>query len=292
MVHRIPIPWGSDSRREKWPSAQTLGWFRFRRDLRSVHPSLDTRVDLVCLATRFQRVARCETGLRGPGPAATGFCTLPRGPLSRLAVGWPREVSPLGLPQALRRKAAAGVDGVTWEQYRRDLEANLQDLHARLHRGAYRAKPSRRVFIPKADGQQRPLGIASLEDKIVQRVVAEGVAANEQETDGEETEGGAARSHEGALMRARHNIPVPAQGARLCKVLQGYFGYYAVWTNLRLLRSFRTQVIRAWMHALRRRSQRHRMSWGRMGLLVKRWIPPVRSTHPWPEKRFAARHSR
>ena len=90
-----------------------------------------------------------------------------------------------------------------------------------------------------------------------------------------------------ALMRTRH-IPVPAQGAWLSKVLAGYFGYYAVWTNLRLLRSFRTQVIRAWMHALRRRSQRHRMSWGRMGLLVKRWIPPVRATHPWPEKRFAA----
>jgi hypothetical protein len=74
---------------------------------------------------------------------------------------------------ALRRGAAAGVDGVTWEQYQQNLEANLQELHARLHRGAYRAKPSRRVFIPKADGQQRPLGIASLEDKIVQRAVVE-----------------------------------------------------------------------------------------------------------------------
>src|SRR5262245_34444629 len=61
---------------------------------------------------------------------------------------------------ALKREAAPGVDGVTWEAYGRDLEANLQDLHGRLHRGAYRAKPSRRVFIPKADGRQRPLGIA------------------------------------------------------------------------------------------------------------------------------------
>lgn len=64
----------------------------------------------------------------------------------------------------LKRKAAAGVDGVTWEQYAKDLENNLQDLHARVHRGAYRPKPSRRVYIPKADGQQRPLGIAALED--------------------------------------------------------------------------------------------------------------------------------
>jgi RNA-directed DNA polymerase len=63
------------------------------------------------------------------------------------------------------------VDGVTWEAYGRDSEANLRDLHARLHRGAYRAKPSRRSHIPKADGRQRPLGIAALEDKIVQRAV-------------------------------------------------------------------------------------------------------------------------
>ena len=74
---------------------------------------------------------------------------------------------------ALRRKAAAGVDGVTWEQYRADLEENLRGLHDRLQRGAYRAKPSRRVYIPKADGRHRPLGIASLEDKIVQRAVVE-----------------------------------------------------------------------------------------------------------------------
>lgn len=94
-----------------------------------------------------------------------------------------------------------------------------------------------------------------------------------------------------ALMKMRH-VPVPAQGAWLRRVLQGYFAYHAVWTNLRLLRSFRTQVIRAWMHALRRRSQRHRMSWSRLGRLVKQWIPPVRAMHPWPEKRFAAMHPR
>jgi RNA-directed DNA polymerase len=73
----------------------------------------------------------------------------------------------------LKRKAAAGVDGVTWEQYAEDLENTLQDLHARVHRGAYRPKPSRRVYIPKADGQQRPLGIAALEDKLLQRAVVE-----------------------------------------------------------------------------------------------------------------------
>jgi group II intron reverse transcriptase/maturase len=65
------------------------------------------------------------------------------------------------------------VDGVTWREYGRDLEGNLRDLHARIHSGRYRASPSRRVYIPKADGRQRPLGIATLEDKIVQRAVVE-----------------------------------------------------------------------------------------------------------------------
>ena len=72
---------------------------------------------------------------------------------------------------ALKRKAAPGVDGVTWQEYETGLEDRLIDLHGRVHRGAYRAKPSRRVYIPKADGRQRPLGVAALEDKIVQQAV-------------------------------------------------------------------------------------------------------------------------
>jgi group II intron reverse transcriptase/maturase len=74
---------------------------------------------------------------------------------------------------ALRPQAAPGVDGVTWAGYGQDLEVNLRDLHARVQAGRYRVKPSRRVYIPKADGRLRPLGIASLEDKIVQRAVVE-----------------------------------------------------------------------------------------------------------------------
>jgi RNA-directed DNA polymerase len=70
---------------------------------------------------------------------------------------------------ALKRKAAPGVDGLTWQAYAADLDRNLTDLHARVHRGAYRALPSRRTYIPKADGTQRPLAVAALEDKIVQR---------------------------------------------------------------------------------------------------------------------------
>ena len=72
---------------------------------------------------------------------------------------------------ALKRQAAPGVDGITWREYETGLEDRLVDLHSRVHRGAYRAQPSRRVYIPKADGRQRPLGIAALEDKIIQQAV-------------------------------------------------------------------------------------------------------------------------
>src|SRR5215813_10529155 len=72
---------------------------------------------------------------------------------------------------ALKPEAAPGVDGVTWHEYETGLEDRLVDLHNRVHRGTYRAQPSRRVYIPKADGRQRPLGIAALEDKIVQQAV-------------------------------------------------------------------------------------------------------------------------
>ena len=73
----------------------------------------------------------------------------------------------------LSPKAAPGVDGVTWDAYGQDLVANLRDLHERVRQGRYRASPSRRAYIPKADGRQRPLGIATLEDKILQRAVVE-----------------------------------------------------------------------------------------------------------------------
>jgi group II intron reverse transcriptase/maturase len=72
----------------------------------------------------------------------------------------------------LKEDAAPGVDRLTWKDYEAKLERNLENLHDRVHRGAYRALPSRRVYIPKPDGRQRPLAVAALEDKIVQRAVA------------------------------------------------------------------------------------------------------------------------
>jgi RNA-directed DNA polymerase len=75
--------------------------------------------------------------------------------------------------RGLNPRAARGVDGVSWQEYGQDLEGNLRGLHARLHSGAYRARPSRRAYIPKPDGRQRALGIAALEDKLLQRALVE-----------------------------------------------------------------------------------------------------------------------
>ena len=73
--------------------------------------------------------------------------------------------------QRLKKEAAPGVDGVRWREYEDGLETRLAELKDRIHRGAYRAQPSRRIYIPKADGRQRPIGMAALEDKIVQQAV-------------------------------------------------------------------------------------------------------------------------
>ncbi|WP_235865561.1 hypothetical protein [Pseudomonas marginalis] len=85
---------------------------------------------------------------------------------------FPHDITPQLLVQsfyALRRDAAVGVDGMSWRDYEEGLLQRVTELHGRLHKGAFRATPSRRVYIPKADGRQRPLGIASLEEKIVRQ---------------------------------------------------------------------------------------------------------------------------
>jgi hypothetical protein len=90
------------------------------------------------------------------------------------------------------------------------------------------------------------------------------------------------------LKRRRHQ-PVPDQGAWLRSVFTGHANYYAVPGNSDAVRAFRTEVIKLWMQSLRRRSQRTRLTWPRMNLLVQRWLPPVRIRHPFPQERFAAR---
>src|SRR5215472_17168290 len=117
----------------------------------------------------------CRTPSRGSGPSGLGRvrrAAKGEGKLRFTALLHHVTVDQLRSSyHQLKKGAAAGVDGVTWQEYGRDLEARLSDLHGRIHRGAYRAQPSRRVWIPKADGRQRPLGIAALEDKVVQYAI-------------------------------------------------------------------------------------------------------------------------
>lgn len=115
------------------------------------------RQDLQSALDRVRRAAQQDKGLR--------FTTL-----------WHHVYDVDRLREAyfgLKREAAPGIDGQTWRQYGENLEENLQDLSSRLQRGAYRAKPVRRVYIPKSDGGQRPIGVTTLEDKIVQRSTVE-----------------------------------------------------------------------------------------------------------------------
>ncbi|MGQ0641337.1 MAG: group II intron reverse transcriptase/maturase [Gemmatimonadaceae bacterium] len=399
----------------------------------------------------------------------------------------------------VKRKAAPGIDGVTWEAYHAYLEEHLQALHGRLHRGAYRSKPTRRAYIPKTDGRLRPLGVAALEDKIVQRAVVEvmqaiyeadflgfsygfrpgrkphdsldalavgltrtkvnwvldadirgffdtinhewllrfvqhrmadqrvlrlirnwlsaGVMEDgawaatevgtpqgatvspllanlylhyvfdlwvqqwrrkhvrgdmiltrwaddfivgfEYRTDAEQfleqlrerfrkfglelhpektrlIEFGrkaverrrarglgkpetftylglthiCGRSSKGKFLLHRHTMrtrmqaklrevkteltrrrhdPIPDQGAWLAGVVRGYFAYHAVPTNMRVMAQFRTQVVRHWHRALRRRGQRDRTDWARMNRLATRWLPLARQQHPFPNVRFDGR---
>jgi len=83
---------------------------------------------------------------------------------------------------AMKRDAAPGVDGMTWDTYEKDLDRRIEDLHARVKTGAYRAQPSRRSYIPKEDGSKRPLAVAALEEKIVQRAVAAVLSAIYEES--------------------------------------------------------------------------------------------------------------
>ena len=400
---------------------------------------------------------------------------------------------------AISPKAAPGVDQVTWEAYGRDLRENLEGLLRRVHSGAYRASPSRRVYIPKPDGRLRPLGIATLEDKIVQRAVVEVLNAVYEEdflgfsygfrpgrkphdaldalavgiekrnvnwvldadirgfydaidhgwlsrfvehriadkrvlrlirkwlNAGVVEDGAWAASEEGApqgasaspllanvylhyvfdlwarhwrnrqahgdviivrfaddivvgfqhrhdaerfradlverfarfnlelnaektrliefgrfaaqnrrrkglgkpetfaflgfthmcgktragrfalrrktiakrmaaklrevneLLAQRRHWPVPEQGEWLGSVVRGHTAYYGVPGNIAAVTAFRKQVTRNWFRSLRRRSQRHRLTWERMGRLEARWLPAARITHPWPNVRFDAR---
>jgi group II intron reverse transcriptase/maturase len=145
------------------------------------------------------------------------------------------------------------VDGVTWTAYDENLEANLQDLHRRLHAGSYRARPSRRVYIPKADGRTRPLGIAALEDKIVQRAVVEVLNAIYEEDF-------LGFSYGFRLGRKPHD----ALGA----LAVGIYKKKANWILDADLRDFFTKLDQAWLMKF----LEHRIADRRVLRLIRKWL--------------------
>ena len=214
--------------------------------------------------------------------------------------------------RAIARNAAAGVDGVTWRDYEADLERKLADLHARVLSGAYRATPSRRVYIPKPDGGRRPLAVAALEDKIVQRAVVDVLNAIYEEDFlgftficGQSRNGGFQLNRKSRADRVRTKLknikeglrkrlhePLARQGQWLGQVVKGWYNYHAVPTNSRALGAFRYPVVDLWRRSLRRRSQKDLTTWKRIEALASEWLPLPRILHPWPERRFAVKHPR
>jgi RNA-directed DNA polymerase len=154
---------------------------------------------------------------------------------------------------SLKRNAAAGVDGTTWRQYQEILEQRVPVLHRMIHTGAYRAKPSRRVFIPKADGRQRPLGIASIEDKIVQQAVVMVLSAIYEEDF-------LGFSYGFRLGRGQHNaLDALAVGIKSRKVN---------WILDADIRSFFDEIDHGWML----RFLEHRIADLRILSLIRKWL--------------------
>ena len=220
---------------------------------------------------------------------------------------------------ALKRDAAAGVDGLTWHAYGERLEENLADLHARVHRGAYRALPSRRRMIPKPDGSERPLGIASIEERLIefgrhaaQRRKSRGLGKPETFTflgfihicgrsrigkfllwrkSRRDRMRAKLQAIQTDLQRKMHET-IGAQGRWLRAVVRGYFNYHAVPTNSSALYAFRYHVLMLWHRALRRRSQKDRTTIATMQRLGDLWLPAPHILHPLPIHRFAVKHPR
>jgi len=153
----------------------------------------------------------------------------------------------------LKRDAAPGVDGQTWRSYGRDLEANLRDLSARLKRGAYRAKPVRRAYIPKPDGRQRPLGVTTLEDKLVQRATT-GVLNAVYETDF------LGFSYGFRPGRSQHNA--------LDALYVGLLTKKVNWVLDADIRGFFDAIDREWLMKF----VEHRVADQRVGRLIRKWL--------------------
>jgi len=212
---------------------------------------------------------------------------------------------------ALKRDAAPGPDGQTWASYGEDLQGRLLDLSDRLGRGGYRPQPVKRVYIDKADGSKRPLGVPALEDKIVQRATIEVLnAIYEQKPETFDflgfthccgttrkgkfmvlrlTSAKRMRSKLHAIkdeMRRRMHRPIAEQGQYLRSVVAGHARYFAVPNNGQRVQAFRFQVVRIWHRTLKRRSQSKQLSWKRMSRIAAHWVPSPEICHPYPNQRL------
>jgi RNA-directed DNA polymerase len=179
---------------------------------------------------------------------------------------------------SLERDSAPGVDGVTWQAYGENLEERLEDLHDKVHRGSYRARPARRTYIPKADGSKRSLSILCLEDKVVQQAVATVLEAIYEEDF-------LGFSYGFRPGRGQHD----ALDALHAGILRKQVHWVLDADNHPSLWWFFNKVKRLWLASLKRRSQTARLSWERFIPFVARFFPPIRTIHPLPCHRFDAK---
>jgi retron-type reverse transcriptase len=200
---------------------------------------------------------------------------------------------------------------VTWQEYETDLDEKLADLHRRLHQGTYRAQPSKRAYIPKPmdnnapwhrspGGQDRSAGRSDSPQPVFNFLGFTHICGNTRKTGRFivkrktiQKRLSAKLSELKAELRRRWHQRAAEVGKWLRTVVQGYFNYHAVPGNMDSLNSFRARVIWRWYRALRRRSQRHRITCERFRPLVDRWIPSAKILHPHPDDlRFDARYVR
>jgi len=214
----------------------------------------------------------------------------------------------------LKREAAPGVDGRTWQSYKENLEVNLRELHGRIHQGTYQALPSRRQRMEKFALSLHPDKTRLLEfgryaaERRARRGLDKpetfnflgfthicgrsrrGVFQLKRQTRRDRMRA-RLRAIKEELQRRMHE-PISLQGKWLRQVLRGYFAYHAVPTNCKSMSSFRHYVTDLWRRALQRRSQRDGSTWKRMAQLAAEFLPLPHILHPWPSERFAVRYPR
>jgi len=218
---------------------------------------------------------------------------------------------------ALKRDAAPGADEVTWQDYGETLEERLKDLSLRLQRGSYKARPVKRVYIPKPDGRERLAKFNLTLNEAKTRLIEFGRFAdhNRRGRGGgkpetfnflgfthicgktrngkfcvlRQTMAKKKRAKLAALaeeLRRRMHHTIAETGAWLQTVLLGHYQYYGVPRNGRALSAFRYHVYMLWRKTLKRRSQKHRITQSYMDRLAQRWLPQPRITHPHPHLRL------